>query len=107
MKVHRYSRWDGRQEEFSLDARRALDAMSDLLMEGLDVEQALEWMRRYGFQMAIGAAEGRIPPPDLPLPGHSSRGESRQCRTATTPRRPPEADIATRCRQPGIGPSPG
>ena len=36
MKVHRYSRWDGRQEEFSLDVRRALDAMSDLLMEGLD-----------------------------------------------------------------------
>jgi uncharacterized protein with von Willebrand factor type A (vWA) domain len=52
MKVHRYSRWDGRQEEFSLDARRALDAMSDLLMEGLDVEEALEWMRRYGFQLA-------------------------------------------------------
>jgi uncharacterized protein with von Willebrand factor type A (vWA) domain len=52
MKVHRYSHWDGRQEEFSLDARRALDAMSDLLMEGLDVEEALEWMRRYGFQLA-------------------------------------------------------
>ncbi len=52
MKVYRYSRWDGRQEEFSLDARRALDAMSDLLMEGLDVEEALEWMRRYGFQLA-------------------------------------------------------
>ena len=52
MKVHRYSRWDGRQEEFSLDARQALDAMSDLLMEGLDVEEALEWMRRYGFQLA-------------------------------------------------------
>jgi uncharacterized protein with von Willebrand factor type A (vWA) domain len=52
MKVHRYSHWDGRQEEFSLDVRRALDAMSDLLMEGLDVEEALEWMRRYGFQMA-------------------------------------------------------
>jgi uncharacterized protein with von Willebrand factor type A (vWA) domain len=52
MKVHRYSRWDGRQEEFSLDSRRALDAMSDLLMEGLDVEEALEWMRRYGFPLA-------------------------------------------------------
>jgi len=52
MKVHRYSRWDGRQEEFSLDARCALDAVSDLLMEGLDVEEALEWMRRYGFQLA-------------------------------------------------------
>jgi uncharacterized protein with von Willebrand factor type A (vWA) domain len=52
MKIHRYSRWDGRQEEFSLDARRALDAVSDLLMEGLGVEEALEWMRRYGFQLA-------------------------------------------------------
>jgi uncharacterized protein with von Willebrand factor type A (vWA) domain len=52
MKIHRYSRWDGQQEEFTLDARRALDAVSDLLMEGLDVEEALEWMRRYGFQLA-------------------------------------------------------
>jgi uncharacterized protein with von Willebrand factor type A (vWA) domain len=52
MKIHRYSRWDGRQEEFSLDARRVLDAVSDLLMEGLGVEEALEWMRRYGFQLA-------------------------------------------------------
>ena len=52
MKVHRYSRWDGSQEEFSLDARRALDALSDLLMEGLDVDEALEWMRRAGFEMA-------------------------------------------------------
>lgn len=52
MKVHRYSRWDGSQEEFSLDARRALDALSELLMEGLDVDEALEWMRRFGFEMA-------------------------------------------------------
>ena len=40
-----YSRWDGRQKEFSLDAERALDALSDLLMEGLDVEEALERLR--------------------------------------------------------------
>lgn len=52
MKVWRYSRWDGSQEEFSLDARRALDSLSDLLMEGLDVDEALEWMRRAGFEMA-------------------------------------------------------
>lgn len=52
MKVYRYSRWDGQQEEFGLDSRRALDAMSELLMEGLDVEEALEWMRRYGFPLA-------------------------------------------------------
>jgi len=52
MKVYRYSRWDGEQAEFSLDAKRALDALSELLMEGLDVEQALEWMRQGGFEMA-------------------------------------------------------
>jgi uncharacterized protein with von Willebrand factor type A (vWA) domain len=52
MKVARYSRWDGSQEEFSLDAHEALDALSDLLMEGLDVDEALEWMRRSGFELA-------------------------------------------------------
>ena len=47
-----YSRWDGSQQEFSLDPARALDALSDLLMEGLDVQEALEWMRRHGFELA-------------------------------------------------------
>ncbi|MAE93730.1 MAG: hypothetical protein CL910_03640, partial [Deltaproteobacteria bacterium] len=51
MRIHRYSRWDGSQEEFSLDARSALDALSELLMEGLDVDEALEWMRRGGFEL--------------------------------------------------------
>jgi uncharacterized protein with von Willebrand factor type A (vWA) domain len=48
----RYSRWDGTQAEFSLDVRRALDALSDLMMEGLSPEEALEMMRRSGFEMA-------------------------------------------------------
>jgi len=52
MRVWRYSRWDGTQDEFSLDPRETLDALSDLLMEGLDVREALEWMRRAGFEMA-------------------------------------------------------
>ena len=52
MKRYIYSRWDGSLEAFSLDARKALDALSDLLMEGLSAEEALEWMRRYGFEMA-------------------------------------------------------
>ncbi len=52
MKLFRYSRWDGTQQEFTLDARRALDALSDLLMEGLDVDEAMEWMRRHGFELA-------------------------------------------------------
>lgn len=47
-----YSRWDGTHSEFSLDADKALEALSDLLMEGLDVREALEWMRRHGFELA-------------------------------------------------------
>jgi len=52
MRSWRYSRWDGTQAEFDLDARRALDALSDLMMEGLSPEEALEMMRRAGFEMA-------------------------------------------------------
>jgi uncharacterized protein with von Willebrand factor type A (vWA) domain len=51
MKSIVYGRWDGSQREFSLDADGALDALSNLLMEGLDVEEALEWMRRHGFEL--------------------------------------------------------
>ncbi len=52
MKSIVYSRWDGSQSEFSLDADSALDALSDLMMEGLDAREALEWMQRYGFELA-------------------------------------------------------
>jgi uncharacterized protein with von Willebrand factor type A (vWA) domain len=52
VKVWRYSRWDGTQREFTLDAKQALDALSELLMEGLSVDEALEWMRRGGFPLA-------------------------------------------------------
>ena len=51
-KSHVYSRWDGSQEEFRLDPERALDALSDLMMEGLDAREALEWMRQHGFELA-------------------------------------------------------
>jgi uncharacterized protein with von Willebrand factor type A (vWA) domain len=47
-----YSRWDGTQEEFSLDPQQALDALADLMMEGLDAREALEWMRQHGFELA-------------------------------------------------------
>jgi uncharacterized protein with von Willebrand factor type A (vWA) domain len=53
-----YSRWDGSQTEFRLDADRALRALSDLLMEGLDVREALDWMRRYGFE--LGGLDMRV-----------------------------------------------
>jgi uncharacterized protein with von Willebrand factor type A (vWA) domain len=52
VRVWRYSHWDGTQQTFSLEARRALDALSELLMEGLGVDEALEWMRRHGFELA-------------------------------------------------------
>lgn len=52
MKRWRYSRWDGAQPEFSLDAEQALDALSELLMEGLGVDEALEWLRQSGFELA-------------------------------------------------------
>jgi len=50
--TYRYSRWDGTQKEFSLDVDRALDAMSELMMEGLSAREALEWMQRMGFELA-------------------------------------------------------
>jgi len=50
--AHRYSRWDGTQAEFTLDVKTALEAMSDLMMEGLTAQEALEWMRRMGFELA-------------------------------------------------------
>lgn len=47
-----YSRWDGSQRELRLDSERALDALSDLLMEGFDLEQALAALREQGFPLA-------------------------------------------------------
>lgn len=52
MKFFVYSRWDGAQQEFTLDPERALDALSDLMMHGLSAQDALQYMRQYGFQLA-------------------------------------------------------
>ena len=52
MVLYRYSQWDGSQEAWSLDAESALDELSRFLMEGLDVEQSLDWMREQGFDLA-------------------------------------------------------
>ncbi|MGH7336282.1 MAG: hypothetical protein ACREI7_01770 [Myxococcota bacterium] len=52
MKSSVYSRWDGSQDEFRLDAERALDALSNLMMEGQGAQSALEWMRQHGFELA-------------------------------------------------------
>src|SRR5215468_4229617 len=58
MRRWRYSRWDGTHEAFSLDAEQALDALSDWMMEGLDLQSALEWMRRAGFE--LGGLDMRV-----------------------------------------------
>ena len=47
-----YRRWDGSQDELRLDVDRALDALSDLLMEGFDLEQAMAALREQGFPLA-------------------------------------------------------
>ena len=52
MRAYRYSRWDGSLDEFSMDAQSALEQLSDLMMEGLNTREALEWMREHGFPMA-------------------------------------------------------
>ncbi len=52
MVFYRYSHWDGTQKAYSLDAETALDELNRYLMEGLDVEQSLDWMRQYGFDLA-------------------------------------------------------
>jgi uncharacterized protein with von Willebrand factor type A (vWA) domain len=51
MKAWRYSRWDGSQSAFSLDAAQALDALAEGMMEGLSLAEALEWMQRAGFEL--------------------------------------------------------
>ena len=58
MRIHRYSRWDGTQDEFRLDPDEALDALSELLLEGMTVSEALEWMRLGGFE--LGGVEMRV-----------------------------------------------
>ena len=52
MKSIVYSRWDGSQDEFSLDPERALEALSDLMMEGMSAAEAMEWMQQHGFELA-------------------------------------------------------
>src|SRR5262245_60989193 len=47
-----YSRWDGNQPLYSLEADQALDALSKLMMEGLSAQEALDWMREGGFNLA-------------------------------------------------------
>jgi uncharacterized protein with von Willebrand factor type A (vWA) domain len=47
-----YSRWDATQSPFSLDAKQALAALSELLLQGLPAREALAMMREFGFELA-------------------------------------------------------
>ena len=58
MRAYRYSRWDGSQDEFTFAPDQALDAMSELMLEGMDAQQALEWMRQFGFE--LGGLDMRV-----------------------------------------------
>ncbi len=58
MRAFVYSRWDGTRPEFRLDADRALDALAEFLLEGLGAREALEWMRRHGFE--LGGLDARV-----------------------------------------------
>jgi uncharacterized protein with von Willebrand factor type A (vWA) domain len=58
VKISEYSRWDGTQEAFSLSAERALEKVSELMMEGLSAQEALEWLRRHGFE--LGGLDMRV-----------------------------------------------
>jgi uncharacterized protein with von Willebrand factor type A (vWA) domain len=50
----RYSRWDGTQQPFGLDADELLDAMSDELLDDGDIWSALQRMLRRGAQNEQG-----------------------------------------------------
>lgn len=52
MKFAIYSRWDGTQSEWKLDAERALDTLSELMMHGLSAREAMQYMQQYGFDLA-------------------------------------------------------
>jgi uncharacterized protein with von Willebrand factor type A (vWA) domain len=52
VKVALYARWDGTQAEWKLDADRALDALTELMLHGLSAREALEYMRQQGFSLA-------------------------------------------------------
>ncbi len=47
-----YSRWDGTRTGYSLEADQALDELSRYMMEGLSAQEALDWMREGGFELA-------------------------------------------------------
>ena len=52
MKFAIYSRWDGTQNEWTLDADHALDTLSELMMHGLSAREALQYMQQFGFELA-------------------------------------------------------
>ena len=54
MMFTRYSRWDGSQEPFGLDADELMEAMSDDLLDNGDLWRALQKMFRRGAENQQG-----------------------------------------------------
>src|ERR1700712_4404674 len=52
MKFAIYSRWDGTQNDWTLDPERALDTLSELMMHGLSAREAMQYMQQHGFDLA-------------------------------------------------------
>ena len=55
MRSYRYSRWDGSQDPFAIDADDLMDAMGDELMSHGDLNQALRNLMRRGMQGQMGS----------------------------------------------------
>jgi uncharacterized protein with von Willebrand factor type A (vWA) domain len=49
MNLFVYSRWDGTRDKFSFDVDEGFRAVSELMMQGLRLSEALEWLRSHGF----------------------------------------------------------
>ena len=51
---YRYSRWDGTQKIFDIDAEELMDLLSEDILNGGDVMQALRDLLRQGMQNRDG-----------------------------------------------------
>ena len=61
MALYSYSRWDGSQAGFDLDARRVMSRLNDDLIYHGDVGSALRRMMQHGFRDRTGGSGGGAP----------------------------------------------
>ncbi len=58
---YRYARWDGRQRIADVSADELLDALSDDMMAGEDLPEALRRLLQRGYRLRSGTGEDHIP----------------------------------------------